>query len=142
MNIKVKKMHPNAKLPTYAHPGDVGMDMYSREETCTLQPGERKVFMCGFALEFPKGYAAIVKDKSSLPKKYGIHTMGGVYDAGFRGEYNAQLINLGNEPVTIEHHQKIAQAILFPVAIATLEEVNELSDSARGEGSFGSTGKF
>ncbi len=142
MKIKVKRMHPDAKLPTYAHPGDVGMDMYNREETISLLPLERKVFMCGFGLEFPIGYAAIVKDKSSLPRNFGIHTMGGVYDAGYRGEYNVQLINLGTEAVTITKGQKIAQVVLFPVVIGEIEEVDELSSSERGEGAFGSTGKF
>lgn len=142
MIVKVKKLHPEAKLPTYAHPGDVGMDLYSREESYTLKPGERKIFHVGFAMEFPEGYAAIVKDKSSLPNHHGIHTMGGVYDAGFRGEYNVNLINLGEEAVEIEQGQKIAQLVLFPVHIAQLTEVAELSQSVRGEGKFGSTGKF
>jgi len=141
MKVKIKKLNPDAKIPEYAHPGDVGMDLFSTEDH-TLKPGERKVFNVGFALEFDAGYAAIIKDKSSLPKKGGIHTMGGVYDAGFRGEYNVQLINLGSEPYQIEQGQKIAQLVIFPVAIADLEQVDELEDSARGGGQFGSTGKF
>ncbi len=128
MQIKVKRLKPDAILPTYAHPGDVGMDLYSLEEY-TLKPGERKVFDLGFAMEFDIGYAAIVKDKSSLPKNGGIHTMGGVYDAGYRGEYNAQLINLGQEPYKIEKGNKIAQLIIYPVVIADLEETDELSGS-------------
>lgn len=142
MKVKIKRMHEDGKLPAYALPGDVGLDMCSREETCVLNPGDRKNFFCGFALEFPIGYAAIVKDKSSLPKNHGVHVMGGVYDSGYRGEYNVCLINLGQEPVTIEKGQKIAQLVIFPVAIAEFEEVNELSESARGDGRFGSTGKF
>lgn len=142
MELKIKRLSPDAKLPNYANPGDVGLDLYSVEEDTVIEPGERKVFMCGFALEFPEGYAAIVKDKSSLPRNHGIHTMGGVFDAGYRGEYNAQLINLGSEPATIKKGQKIAQLVIFPVAIATVTEVDELSDSVRGDGSFGSTGKF
>lgn len=142
MEVKIKQLHPDATLPSYAHPGDVGMDLYSREETTTIQPMERRLFYCGFAMEFPTGYTAIVKDKSSLPKNHGLHTMGGVYDAGYRGEYNVNLINLGDEPVTIEKGQKIAQIVILPVEIPTLVEVDELSDSARGEGAFGSTGKF
>lgn len=142
MEIKIKKLYNDTKIPEYAHTGDVGMDMFSREETTILYPGERKIFFTGFAMSFPNGYAAIVKDKSSLPAKFGIHTMGGVFDAGYRGEYNAQLINLGNESVTIEKGQKIAQLIIFPVEIPTITEVNELSKSERGHGNFGSTGKF
>ena len=140
MQIKIKRLKPEAILPTYAHPGDVGMDLYSLEDH-VLQPGERKVFDLGFAAEFETGYAAIVKDKSSLPKNGGIHTMGGVFDAGYRGEYNAQLINLGQEPYEIKKGNKIAQLIIYPVIIAELAEMDKLSDSSRGDGRFGSTGR-
>lgn len=140
MQLRIKRLKPDAVLPTYAHPGDVGMDLYSLDDYI-LQPGERKVFDLGFAIEFEPGYAAIVKDKSSLPKNGGIHTMGGVYDAGYRGEYNVQLINLGKEPYDIKKGNKIAQLIIYPIIIAELEEVSELSDSSRGDGRFGSTGK-
>lgn len=141
LSIKIKRLHPDAKLPSYAHPGDVGLDLYSLEEY-TLQPWERKIFPLGFALEFDTGYAAIVKDKSSLPKDGGLHTIGGVFDAGYRGEYNAYLVNLGLTPYAIQNGQKIAQLVIFPVAIATLVETSALSDSSRGNGQFGSTGKF
>jgi dUTP pyrophosphatase len=141
MQINVKKLNPVAKIPSYAHPGDVGLDLFSTE-TYTLKPMERRVFNVGFALEFPVGYAAIVKDKGGPPKNYGLHTMGGVYDAGYRGEYNVLLINLGTEPCTIEVGQKIAQLVIIPVVIAELTEVTELTTSERGEGRFGSTGKF
>lgn len=127
-------------MPTYAHPGDVGMDMFALEDY-DLKPMERKVFFVGFALEFENGYAAIVKDKGSLPNRAGIHTMGGVFDAGYRGEYNVQLINLGQETYRIFKGDKIAQLVIYPVVIADLEEVKDLSDSSRGEGRFGSTGK-
>jgi len=140
MQIKIKKLYLDTKLPSYAHPGDVGMDMYSRED-CLLKPGERRVFFVGFALEFEDGYAAIVKDKSSLPNKAGLHTMGGVYDAGYRGEYNVNIINLGQEAYKINKGDKIAQLVILPVEIAQLVEVDELKESSRGEGRFGSTGK-
>jgi dUTP pyrophosphatase len=140
MELRIKKLKSEAKLPTYAHPGDVGLDLYSLEDKI-LAPCERHIFFVGFALEFPEGYAAIVKDKSGLPKNAGIHTMGGVYDAGYRGEYNVNLINLGNELYHIHKGDKIAQLVIFPVAIAKLKEVAELSDTSRGEGRFGSTGK-
>jgi|SRR3989344_2210035 len=140
MELKIKKLNKAAKLPSYAHPGDVGLDMFALEDK-VLKPMERHVFFVGFALEFPEGYAAIVKDKSSLPKNFGIHTMGGVYDAGYRGEYNVNLINFGNEPYHVKKGDKIAQLVIFPVAIAKLQEVKELSDTSRGQGRFGSTGK-
>lgn len=122
MKLKIKKLKAEAKLPTYAHPGDVGMDMFALEDY-DLKPMERKVFFVGFALEFENGYAAIVKDKGSLPNRAGIHTMGGVFDAGYRGEYNVQLINLGQETYRIFKGDKIAQLVIYPVVIADLEEV-------------------
>lgn len=139
ITLKIKRLHPEAKLPSYAHPGDVGLDLYSLE-TVTIQPGEHYRFMNGFALEFPIGYAAIVKDKGSISKA-GLHTMGGVFDAGFRGEYNVHLVNLSKEAYTVEKGDKVAQLVIYPVEIAYLEEVNELSETSRGTGAFGSTGK-
>lgn len=140
MLAKIKKLKPEAILPRYAHPGDVGMDVFSLEDY-DLKPGERRNFLLGFAMEFPKGYAAIMKDKSSLPHKAGIHTMGGVYDPGYRGEYNVELINLSRETYHISQGDKIAQIIIYPVVIAKVKVVAKLSGSARGEGRFGSTGK-
>lgn len=140
MNVKIKRLSPEAILPKYAHPGDVGLDLYSQEEY-TVAPGEVHIFYCGFALEFPIGYAAIVKDKSSVGSK-GVVTVGGVFDAGYRGEYNVGLLNLSTTPFPVAKNQKIAQLVIFPVAIADLQEVVELSDSQRGVNGFGSTGKF
>jgi len=139
MKIKIKKLKENAKLPTYHHPGDVGMDVYSME-TYTLLPGEHYFFYHGFAMEFSTGYGAIIKDKSSISKQ-GLHSMGGVFDAGYRGEYNTHLVNLSDKPYTVEEGDKVAQIVIFPVAIAEIEETDTLSESARGEGAFGSTGK-
>ncbi len=139
MKIKIKKLKENIKLPNYAHAGDVGMDLYSTEEK-VLNPGEHYFFYHGFSMEFPEGYAAIIKDKSSISKA-GLHTMGGVFDAGYRGEYNTHLVNLSDEPYTVEIGDKISQLIIYPVVIAELEEVIGLSDSSRGQGAFGSTGR-
>ena len=139
MKIKVKRLNPDAKLPKYAHPGDVGLDMCSLEDK-TVNPMEHVRLYTGFALEFPSGYGAFVKDKGSISKA-GLHTMGGVFDAGYRGEYNVHLINLGDKPYEIKKGDKIAQLVVLPVEIADIEEVDELSDSVRGTGAFGSTGR-
>lgn len=141
IDIKFKKTNPKAKIPSYAHPGDVGLDLYSLEDY-ELQPSERRIFYLGFSIEFPAGFAGIIQDKGSLPKNGGVHVIGGVYDDGFRGEYNVQLINLGQEPFKIAIGQKIAQLIFYPVAYANITETNKLSESSRGNGNFGSTGKF
>lgn len=140
MHIKVKRLHPDAKLPTYAHPGDIGLDLYCLEGA-TVQPGEKKLFHLGFAMEFPQGYGAIVKDKGSISMA-GLHAVGGVYDAGYRGEYNVALVHLGHEPYTFEKGQKVAQLLILPIIIGDIEETDTLSDSARGDGKWGSTGKF
>lgn len=139
MKIKIKKLKENAKLPKYAHPGDVGMDMYAME-TVTVAPMEHVRLWHGFALEFPEGNAGIIMDKSSISKAGLIH-MGGVFDAGYRGEYNTHLVNLGSEPYTIEEGDKVSQLVIVPVVIAELEETDILSESVRGEDGFGSTGK-
>lgn len=141
MNIKIKQLDPRAKIPFAHHPGDVGLDVFAKEHKI-LKPRERYNFMLGFALEFPTGYAAIMKDRGSMAHALGCHVMGGVYDAGYRGEYNVELINLSDIPVTIEPEQKIAQLLIIPVVIPEIELTDTLSESDRGEGRFGSTGKF
>lgn len=139
MIIKLKKTRDDALLPTYGHPGDVGMDVYAHEDV-VINPGEHARIYNGFAMEFPHGYAAIVKDKSSISKA-GLHTMGGVFDAGYRGEYNVHLVNLSDKPYRVEKGDKVAQILIIPTEQAEFEVVEELSSSERGEGAFGSTGR-
>lgn len=139
MKIKIKRMNEKAKLPSYANPGDVGMDLYSMETITVAPMGHVRIYH-GFGLEFPNGYAAIVKDKSSISKA-GLAQMGGVFDAGYRGEYNTHLVNLSDKSYTIETGDKVSQLLIVPVEIVDLEEVDTLSESQRGSGSFGSTGK-
>jgi len=138
--LKIQKLREDVKLPSYAHPGDVGMDVFSLEEY-DLKPGELHIFDLGFALEFPKGFGAFIKDKGSIPKNGKLHTMAGVYDAGYRGEYNAFLINLGKRPYHVSRGDKIAQIVILPVLIPKIKEVKKLSETSRGKGRFGSTGK-
>lgn len=140
MEIKIKKMKPDAIIPSYAHPGDIGMDLYSREDV-TIAPGSSHLFDIGIAMEFDEGHGAIVMDKGGVAKQ-DVHTMGGVFDAGYRGTYLIHLFNHGTQAYKVQKGQKIAQIVVLPVMIPTLTEVDELNDSARGEGRFGSTGKF
>ncbi|MCX6785349.1 MAG: dUTP diphosphatase [Candidatus Komeilibacteria bacterium] len=140
MKVKIKKLNAAVKLPSYAHPGDAGLDLYSLEDY-ELRPGERHIFFSGFALEFPNGYVAKVFDKGGLPKNYGLHALGGVFDAGYRGEYNVNLVNLGQEPYQIKKGDKIAQLVILPCEHAEFEETEALEESQRGEGRFGSSGR-
>ena len=140
LRVKIKKLFSDLKMPDYGHPGDAGLDLYSREDK-TIKPGEIVNFMLGFALEFPGDYVALVRDKSGLPTKYGIHTMAGVFDSGYRGEYNVTLINLSQKSYQFKKGDKLAQLLIMPCQRAEFQEVAELSDSSRGEGRWGSTGR-
>lgn len=140
MNIKIKKLHPDAIIPYIAHPGDAGCDFFAIE-TITLNPGERGQIPTGIAIELPEGYASFIWDKSGVSHKGGIKTLGGVIDSGYRGEYKIGMVNLSKEPYTFEKGDKIAQFIIQKVETPIFEEVIELSDTSRGEGGFGSTGK-
>lgn len=139
VTIKFRKLHDDVVLPRYAHPGDAGLDLYSRE-TRTLERGEPYLFKLGLAAELPEGYVAMICDRSSLGLK-GVRVLGGVIDAHYRGEWGVILVNLTSREVLIKPGEKIAQALLLPVASAHVEVVEELSKTARGAGGFGSTGK-
>lgn len=136
----MKKLHPEAILPRYAHATDAGMDLFTVEDF-TLAPGEFRQVHTGVAIVFPAGYAALTWDKSSLSHLRQIKTMGGVFDADYRGEYIIGLINLGSEVHTFAKGDKIAQLIIQKVEHPAIVEVEDLDDTARGEGRFGSTGK-
>ncbi len=140
MNIKVKKLHPDAILPHIAHEGDAGCDLFATE-SLTLNPGERGQVPTGLALELPFGYVALIWDKSGISHKEGIKTLGGVIDCGYRGEYKIGVVNLGDKPYTFEKGHKVAQLLIQRVESPIFEESEELSDTSRGEGAFGSTGK-
>lgn len=141
MKIRIKKVKENAKVPEFAHPGDAGMDIYSTEEF-VLAPGDKKIVDLGFSMQFSPDHMVIFKDKSSLASKYGIHTLAGVIDSGYRGECKAALINLGDEDFEVTEGQKIGQMLVLPKPKVEIEEVEKLDSSDRGEGGFGSTGKF
>ena len=136
--IKIKKLNPEAIIPSYAHEGDAGMDIYSCEDFILL-PNERHLFSTGISIELPEGYVALVWDKSGVANK-GIKSMGGVIEHTYRGEYKIILYNTGKEPYEVKKFQKIAQILIQPIMTASVQEVNELSETKRGDGAFGSTG--
>ncbi|PIY96913.1 MAG: dUTP diphosphatase [Candidatus Kerfeldbacteria bacterium CG_4_10_14_0_8_um_filter_42_10] len=140
MIIKIKQWYPELKIPSYAHPGDAGLDLYSREDK-VLNPGERHLFKMGFSLELPKGYVAFIWDRSGLAAKNGITNLGGVIEHTYRGEYGVILLNIGKEEFAVKKGDRIAQLLIQKIETVELKEVTELSDSARGVGGFGSTGK-
>jgi dUTP pyrophosphatase len=140
VQLKIKKIDPEAKLPNYAHSYDAGMDLYALEEV-KIKPGEIARIRSGIAMEIPDGYVGLCWDKSGLSMKNGIKVLAGVIDAGFRGEIVMGVINLGKEEYTFEKGHKVMQMLVQPVEIMDIIEVEELSDTSRGEGGFGSTGK-
>lgn len=140
VQIKVKKLKPEAIIPRYALPGDAGLDLFCCEDA-TINPGERYFFHTGIALEYPEGYCSLVWDKSGLSQKFGLKVLGGVFEHTYRGEYIIGLVNLGQEPYYFKAGDKIAQLLIQPIMTAELIEVSELSESLRGTGSHGHTGK-
>ena len=140
MILKIKKLVPDAILPSYAHPGDAGLDMYANE-TIIINPNQAVKVKTGISVEIPDGYVGLVWDKSGLSINHKIKTLGGVIDSGYRGESLIGLINLGQEPYTIEKGHKVAQMLIQKIERVDVEEVSELTDTSRGAGGFGSTGK-
>ncbi len=139
IKIKIKKLHPDAILPSYAHPGDAGMDIYSVEDVI-IPPKERKTISTGISMEYPEGYCTLLWDKSGLASKNGLTVLAGAIEYTYRGEYKVVLLNTSDQEYVVKKGDKIAQVIVLPVITAETEEVSELSDSVRGSGGFGSTG--
>lgn len=138
--IKFQLLRADAKLPQYAHNTDAGFDIYSTE-TKILASGERYVFQTGLSSEISEGYFVSLRDKSGLAAKYGLHALAGVIDSGYRGEWGVVIVNTGQDPVTINKGDKIAQGILQPAPQAKIVAVDNLSETERGSGGFGSTGR-
>lgn len=140
MKVKIKKLNLDAKLPSYAHPGDAGMDVFAVEAT-ELTPGEIKAVKTGISMEIPDGYAGLIWDKSGIAIKEGLKVMGGVIDSGYRGEIMVGMCNLGKKPYRFEPGHKIAQMLIQKIECPEIDETSELGDTSRGGGGFGSTGK-
>lgn len=143
MQLPVAKLTENAVLPTRAHEGDAGLDLYACE-AAHLGPGERWSVGTGVAVEIPAGHAGLVLPRSGLARNHGISLVNapGLIDSGYRGELRVLLLN--NDPAEIfrvEAGDRIAQLVLVPIALADVVEAPTLADSARGEGGFGSSGR-
>lgn len=140
MKIKIKRVHPKAKVPKYMYPGDSGMDLYSIHSV-HLFPGIPALVSTGLQIEIPVGFEGQIRPKSGLAMlQITVANTPGTIDSGYRGEVKVELLNFGLEVYTIPAEEKIAQLVICPVMYAEIEEVDELSFSPRGEGGFGSTG--
>lgn len=141
VNIRFKKLVPEAQMPTYAHIDDAGMDLFA-SKAGTLWAYHRLVVHTGIAMEIPEGYFGMIRPRSGLAVKKGITAISsGVIDAGYRGEIMVLLQNHGTQRYDISVGDRVAQLIILPVLHAVLEEASELSESARGQSGHGSTGK-
>ena len=143
MEILVQRLDVGVPLPARAHPGDAGLDLYASDDV-TLKPGERVSVGTGIAIAIPDGYAGFVVPRSGLAAKHGIGVVNapGLIDSGYRGEVRVLLVNLDqNDAVELRRGERIAQLVIQHVVEATLREVAELPQSARGQGGFGSTGR-
>lgn len=142
--IRVKKLNPNAFLPSYGSSEAAGADLYAcLSEPLIVQPGEVAWVSTGIALEVPKGCAGLVYARSGLACKRGLAPANkvGVVDSDYRGEVKVVLLNHSKEAQIIEHGERIAQFVITPVLTPVYEEVAELDETDRGVGGFGSTGK-
>ncbi len=143
--LKVKKLRPEAKVPMRATEGSAGMDLSACiEEAVTINPGDLKLIPTGIAIEIPsKDYVAYIFARSGLGIKHGICLSNGVgvIDSDYRGEVCVGLCNVSSESYTIQPGERVAQMVISPVSLMPVHEVEELSDTERGAGGFGSTGK-
>ena len=143
-HIRVKKLNPNAKLPTYGSCEAAGADLYAcLDEPVTIEPGEIFWVTTGIALEVPKGCAGLVYARSSMGAKRGLAPANkvGVVDSDYRGEIRVVLLNHSKQAQILEPGERVAQFVITPVLRPAYELVDELSDTDRGAGGFGSTGK-
>jgi len=142
IDVKILKVDKELPTPKYAHYGDAGMDVYSAEDYI-LKHGEKKIFSTGLKFEIPEGYELQVRPRSGLAAKHGITVLNspGTLDFQYRGILGVILINHGKEDFEVKRGERIAQIVFNKFETAELIEVDELSETTRGEGGFGSTGR-
>ncbi len=144
MQMRVKKLNPKAKLPTYGTNQSAGADLYvCMEEPVTIAPGDTAFLSTGIAIAVPEGYAGLVFARSGLGCKRGLAPANkvGVIDSDYRGEVRVALHNHSGQSQTVEDGERIAQLVVVPVLAPELVETEELDDTERGAGGFGSTGR-
>jgi len=137
--MKFKKLHQDAQLPVQKNPGDAGFDIHAIEDA-TLHDVVVKV-RTGVAVEIPAGHVGLILDRSSVATKQFIQTVAGVIDSSYRGEMQVALTHLGHDEITVKKGDRIAQLVILPCVMEPSEWVEELSETQRGAGGFGSTGR-
>jgi dUTP pyrophosphatase len=142
VELQVRLLHPQAQIPRRAHPGDAGSDLFSVEEV-VIPAGERRAVATGIALAIPRGYGGFVQPRSGLAFKHGIMLTNspGLIDAGYRGELRVSLYNSGGEDFLVAVGERIAQLVIQRVEEPDFAVVDELGETSRGEGGFGSSGR-
>jgi len=142
MILKIKKLNQNAVIPAYQTKEAAGFDLHSIDDVI-IKPGERKLIGTGLAFEIEFGYEVQIRPRSGLAYKHGITVLNtpGTIDSDYRGEIKVLLINHSSEAFEVKKGERIAQAVIAPVIQAEIVEVENLSDTERGSGGFGSTGK-
>lgn len=143
-SIKIKKLNENAIIPTYGTEFSAGADLYALPgEAVTVEPHQTVMIHTGLAMEIPEGYAGLIFARSGLASKRGLAPANkvGVVDSDYRGEFMVALHNHTDEPRTVEGGERVAQLVIVPFIQGSFEVANELSETVRGEGGFGSTGK-
>ncbi len=145
ITVQVKRVRDtDVPLPSYAHDGDAGVDLYNADEAITIKPGERALVPTGLAVAIPPGFELQIRPRSGLAVKHGLTVVNapGTIDAGYRGEIGVIVLNTDKEKsITLETGERIAQAVLSRCETISWEQVEELTDSGRGDGGFGSTGR-
>ena len=141
-NVKIKKLNEDAIIPTYGSPYSAGADLYSAMDDVTIAPHTTTLIKTGLALELPVGFAGLIYARSGLASKRGLAPANkvGVIDCDYRGEVMVALHNHSEAAQTVAKGERIAQLVITPYVVADFEEADELSETVRGEGGFGSTG--
>ena len=143
-DVNIKKLNENAVIPTYGTEYAAGADLYAcMDEAVTINPGETSFIKTGLAMEVPVGYAGLIYARSGLACKKGLAPANkvGVIDSDYRGEIMVALHNHSNEAVVVESGERIAQLVITPYIVAAFNQVDELEETVRGDGGFGSTGR-
>jgi len=136
--LNVQKLSLNAMLPTRAHADDAGLDLYASEDAL-VYPKAVTLVSTGIAVEVPRGYVGLIRDRSGMSKKL-LKVTAGVVDTGYVGEVKVALLNLSSGPIDIKKGDRIAQLLIIPITLPAVREVVELGSSERGASGFGSSG--